>query len=114
MFDDEKKILDEVGFSVRKGMKVALMGQNGAGKSTLFKLLTGTLKPTAGQISVDKRLTVATAHQVIDPEDKKLSVEQYFTKWCGQEQHVVRRRMASALNAVNLHAPSDKIIKYEQ
>lgn len=111
MFDDEKKILDEVGFSVRKGMKVALMGQNGAGKSTLFKLLTGSLKPTSGQISVDKQLTVATAHQVIDSADKQLTVEQYFTKWCGQETHIVRRRMAQVLDAVNLHAPSDKLIK---
>ncbi|MEK7495841.1 MAG: ATP-binding cassette domain-containing protein, partial [Patescibacteria group bacterium] len=39
--------MDEVSFSVRRGMKVALMGQNGAGKSTLFKLITGIIKPTS-------------------------------------------------------------------
>lgn len=110
-YNDEKQILDEVGFSVRKGMKVALMGQNGAGKSTLFKLLTGTLKPNSGQISVDKSMTVATAHQVIAPEDKELTVEEYFMKWCNEEPHEVKRRMASVLDAVNLHAPSDKLIK---
>ncbi|MEI6532680.1 MAG: ABC-F family ATP-binding cassette domain-containing protein [Candidatus Roizmanbacteria bacterium] len=110
-YRDEKQILDEVGFSVRKGMKVALMGQNGAGKSTLFKLLTGTLKPTSGQISVDKSMTVATAHQVIDQLDKELTIEQYFTKACNQEPHEVRRRMASVLNAVNLHAPNDRLVK---
>jgi ATP-binding cassette subfamily F protein 3 len=46
-------------------MKIALMGQNGAGKSTLFKLLVGDIKPTSGDISVNRQLVVATAHQVI-------------------------------------------------
>ena len=36
-------ILNEADFSLRKGMKVALMGQNGAGKSTIFQLITGGL-----------------------------------------------------------------------
>ena len=46
-------------------MKVALMGQNGAGKSTLFKLITRKYTPISGEISLDKRLVVATAEQVI-------------------------------------------------
>ena len=39
-FAHDKQILNEVSFSVRNGMKVALMGQNGAGKSTILKLIT--------------------------------------------------------------------------
>lgn len=110
-YSDEKVILDDVGFSVRKGMKFALMGQNGAGKSTLFKLLTGTLKPKSGQISVDPNLTVATAHQVISPDEKELTIEQYFTKWSKVEHYEVKSRMKKVLEAVNLHAPADKQIK---
>ncbi len=109
---DNKIILDEVSFSVRKSMKIALMGQNGAGKSTLFKLLTQTLKPDSGQISVDQRLTVATAYQVIAPEDKELTIEDYFKKMGKfEELHEVRRGMSYALDAVNLHAPGDKLVK---
>jgi ATPase subunit of ABC transporter with duplicated ATPase domains len=111
LYGEFKQILDEVSFSVRKGMKVALMGQNGAGKSTLFKILTGTLQQTSGQISIDKSLTVATAHQVIDPSDNELTVEQYFDKCCNEPPHEVKRRMASVLDAVNLHAPAEKLIK---
>ena len=44
-YGHDKTLLDEVSFSVRKGMKVALMGQNGAGKSTLFKLLVKEIEP---------------------------------------------------------------------
>ncbi|MFA6513318.1 MAG: ATP-binding cassette domain-containing protein [Patescibacteria group bacterium] len=104
--------MDEVSFSVRKGMKVALMGQNGAGKSTLFKLITGVIKPTAGTISVDKRLVVATAHQVIAPTDMALTVEEYFQKYLNDvELHELQRRLSTVLSVVNLKAPLDKIIK---
>ena len=39
-YGHNKPILDTVDFSVRRGMKVTIMGQNGAGKSTLFSLIT--------------------------------------------------------------------------
>ncbi|KKS11807.1 MAG: CydD protein, partial [Parcubacteria group bacterium GW2011_GWB1_41_5] len=36
-----KPILDGVSFTIRRGMKLTLMGQNGAGKSTIFGLIAG-------------------------------------------------------------------------
>ena len=93
-------------------MKVALMGQNGAGKSTLFKLITRAIEPSSGTISVDKRLVVATAHQVITPADLTLTVEVYFQKWLGGvELHELQRKLSTVLAVVNLKAPLDKIIK---
>jgi ATPase subunit of ABC transporter with duplicated ATPase domains len=93
-------------------MKVALMGQNGAGKSTLFKLITRAVEPTSGTISVDKRLIVATAHQVIAPADMTLTIEKYFQKYLGDiEIYELNRRLSSVLAVVNLKAPLDKIIK---
>lgn len=111
-FGWDKTIIDEVSFSVRRGMKVALMGQNGAGKSTLFKLITKKLQPSSGTISVDNRLVVATAHQVIAPADMNITVEKYFQKYLGGvEDHQLRRRLSAVLAVVNLKAPLDKIIK---
>lgn len=111
-FGWDKTIIDEASFSVRRSMKVALMGQNGAGKSTLFKLITGKLVPTSGTISVDKRLVVATAHQVIAPQDMTLTVEEFFQKHLGETpEHELKRRVATTLPVVNLVAPLDKIIK---
>jgi ATP-binding cassette subfamily F protein 3 len=110
-FSHDKAILDEVSFTVRRGMKIALMGQNGAGKSTIFKLLTKSLQPDSGEIFVDRNMTVATAFQVISPADMSLTVLEYFKKHSHLEEHELKRRMASVLNAVNLHAPEDKVVK---
>ncbi|MEO2135571.1 ABC transporter ATP-binding protein [Microbacterium sp.] len=42
--------LDGVSFTVGEGEAVALLGFNGSGKSTLLKLISGVLRPDAGEI----------------------------------------------------------------
>jgi ATPase subunit of ABC transporter with duplicated ATPase domains len=110
-FGYTKTILDGVNFSIRKGMKIALMGQNGAGKTTIFKLITGMLKPTGGDISVDQNLTVAVAHQIMSMDDRELTVEAYFHTYTGLVDHELKRRISAVLTIVNLVAPLDKLIK---
>jgi ABC-2 type transport system ATP-binding protein len=41
--------LSDVSFSVRRGEIFGYLGPNGAGKTTTIKILTGLLKPTAGE-----------------------------------------------------------------
>jgi ATPase subunit of ABC transporter with duplicated ATPase domains len=106
-FEHDKLILDEASFSVKKGMKVALMGQNGAGKSTLFKLITKDLKPESGQISLDPKMTVAVAYQVIAPADKNLTIEDYFKKDWKSDIYELKSKMSSILASVNLTAKTD-------
>jgi branched-chain amino acid transport system ATP-binding protein len=42
--------VDNVDFAVRYGELRCLIGPNGAGKSTFFKMLSGQLKPTSGDV----------------------------------------------------------------
>ena len=43
-------VLRDVGFTVRRGESLGIIGENGAGKSTLLKLISGVLLPSAGTI----------------------------------------------------------------
>ncbi len=44
-----------VDLSIARGEVVALLGPNGAGKSTLLKLLSGQLRPSAGEVAFEGR-----------------------------------------------------------
>ena len=44
--------LDNVNFEVKKGEILGLLGPNGAGKTTTYRILTGYLSPTSGNIHV--------------------------------------------------------------
>ncbi len=44
------KALDRVDFTLERGEILGIIGPNGAGKTTLFNVISGLLRPTAGEI----------------------------------------------------------------
>ncbi|MGY4653724.1 ABC-type sugar transport system ATPase subunit [Mycobacterium sp. URHB0021] len=44
--------LSEVSMSVEAGRVHGLLGENGAGKSTLMKVLSGVVRPDAGEVTI--------------------------------------------------------------
>ena len=115
-YGHNKPILNEADFSVRRGSKMALMGQNGAGKSTIFQLITlasqaGALKPESGLVSVSNGLTIATARQVIPRDQMQLTVREFFEKCFAKKIYDIDPRIDEVLEVVNLKADHDKIIK---
>ncbi len=49
----KRKVLKDISFKVEDGKTIGLLGINGAGKSTLMNIITGYLKPDAGEIYID-------------------------------------------------------------
>lgn len=48
---ENKKIIHDFTYTLKKGERIGIVGPNGCGKSTLLKLISGLLKPNAGKIS---------------------------------------------------------------
>ncbi|SER36396.1 putative ABC transport system ATP-binding protein [Gracilibacillus ureilyticus] len=52
---DEKKALQNVNLHLEKGDFVTVIGSNGAGKSTLMNMISGSLKPDIGSVSINNK-----------------------------------------------------------
>jgi ABC-type polysaccharide/polyol phosphate transport system ATPase subunit len=48
--------LKDISFEVEAGTTTGIIGPNGSGKSTLLQIITGTLQPTHGSVSLDGRV----------------------------------------------------------
>ena len=46
------KVIDQVGFEVRRGSRTALIGPNGAGKTTVFNLISGVYPVDSGALTM--------------------------------------------------------------
>lgn len=57
---------DEINFELRQGERLAVIGANGAGKTTFINMVTGYIKPTAGQIHFDgKDITGLSPRKIV-------------------------------------------------
>ncbi|MBO2944212.1 ABC transporter ATP-binding protein [Paenibacillus sp. F411] len=50
---DEKVALMDIRLDMKPGDFVTVIGSNGAGKSTLMNIISGVMKPDAGEVSID-------------------------------------------------------------
>ncbi|MEU7019244.1 ABC-F family ATP-binding cassette domain-containing protein [Streptomyces sp. NPDC046203] len=61
----DRRVLDQVSFTVRPGEKAVVVGENGSGKSTLLRLLDGSLAPDEGEVVVRFPGSVARLAQTL-------------------------------------------------
>src|SRR6202167_4701127 len=53
MWFGERKILDQVSFTVNRGETLCILGRSGVGKSVALRILMGFLKPQVGSVRVE-------------------------------------------------------------
>ncbi|MGW1542263.1 energy-coupling factor ABC transporter ATP-binding protein [Streptomyces sp. NPDC002309] len=123
-YEDGPAVLTGLDFEVREGRALALLGRNGSGKTTLMRLLSGGLRPRAGELVVDgatvsydrkglTRLRTTVQLVVQDPDDQLFaaSVAQdvsFGPLNLGLPDSEVRGRVAQALTALDISALADR------
>jgi lipopolysaccharide export system ATP-binding protein len=50
---DKVPVVDHINLKITSGQIIGLLGRNGAGKTTTFLMLSGIIKPDAGQVMLD-------------------------------------------------------------
>lgn len=65
----ERKVLDDVSFSIKAGENVGIVGRIGSGKSTIARIILGLYEPDEGAIYADD-----TDYRQIDPADLRRNI----------------------------------------
>jgi len=94
----ERKVLDDISFTVGRGEKVGLVGANGAGKTTILRILIGESSLESGSVRIKKGVKVSY-------------VPQYLSLGQSESNLDVLNLM---LNARNLHSISDRMREIEK
>lgn len=55
---DGSLLFDGLNLEIKRGERIALIGDNGTGKSTILKLITGTLLPDGGSIKLGSNVSI--------------------------------------------------------
>ncbi|MEV6685239.1 ATP-binding cassette domain-containing protein [Streptomyces sp. NPDC051130] len=123
-YEDGPQVLSGVDFTIARDRALVLLGRNGSGKTTLMRLLSGGLRPGAGELRLDgaavrhdraglTRLRGCVQLVVQDPDDQLFaaSVEQdvsFGPMNMGLSLAEVRQRVDSALTALDITALRDR------
>lgn len=111
----DKKVLENLSFTINPGEKIAIVGVNGAGKSTIVSLILGLYKPSSGKIYIngidsdeidlkDRFRAFATVLQNVEPLAVSLA-----ENVAASTSDIDRTRVIEALDAAGLSYKIDQL-----
>ncbi|MEI8068019.1 MAG: ABC-F family ATP-binding cassette domain-containing protein [Candidatus Shapirobacteria bacterium] len=92
-----KKVLTNVSFDIRRGERIALIGQNGAGKSTFIKILMDLLQADSGEIVKDEKIKIGYYSQEFETLDFNKNLLETMKEKCHFEEGVLRAHLGRFL-----------------
>ena len=119
----QKRVLDQITLSIKKGTFCALLGPNGAGKSTLFSALTRLLIPAQGTIKIHgndihksprpalSNIGVVFQQQTMDLDLTVFQNLRYFGKLQGMSGRDLNQRVDQVLTLLNMAERSHEVVR---
>jgi ABC-2 type transport system ATP-binding protein len=119
----QKRVLDQITLTIKKGTFCALLGPNGAGKSTLFSALTRLLMPTQGTIKIHgndihksprpalSNIGVVFQQQTMDLDLTVFQNLRYFGKLQGMSGKDLNQRIDQVLTLLNMAERSHEVVR---
>ena len=119
----QKRVLDQITLTIKKGTFCALLGPNGAGKSTLFSALTRLLIPTQGTIKIHgndihksprpalSNIGVVFQQQTMDLDLTVFQNLRYFGKLQGMSGKGLNQRIDQVLTLLNMAERSHEVVR---
>ena len=91
-------LFTDLSFDVKRGERVAIIGDNGTGKTTILKIINGLVEPDAGEIILGSRVHIGyydQDHQVLHME--KTLFEEISDAYPGMSNTQIRSTLAAFL-----------------
>lgn len=119
----QKRVLDQITLTIKKGTFCALLGPNGAGKSTLFSALTRLLMHTQGTIKIHgndihksprpalSNIGVVFQQQTMDLDLTVFQNLRYFGKLQGMSGKDLNQRIDQVLTLLNMAERSHEVVR---
>lgn len=91
----DKKIVDGFNYSFKRGERIGIIGKNGTGKSTFLNLLTQTMEPDSGKVTIGETIKIGYYTQSgINPKPEQKVID--IIKEFGEYIPLSKGRMLSA------------------
>jgi ATPase subunit of ABC transporter with duplicated ATPase domains len=101
----DKKVLSGINFDIKRGERIALVGQNGAGKSTLIKILMNMIEADSGEILKDEKLKIGYYSQEFETFDFNKTLFETVKEKCEMTEQQLRSLLGRFL------FPGDKVFQ---
>ncbi len=105
------EVLRDVTWELKQGDRIGLVGPNGGGKSTQFKIITGEIEPTSGQIIRQAGLHVGYLNQEFAVTPTNTVREEFSSSFV--ELNTIQHALTAVHNALETATPEelDKLLK---
>lgn len=117
-YNENKKVLHDINFTIRKGQTIGLVGQTGSGKTTLLNLLARFYDPSSGKIFIDnqdlRELNLKEYRDVVSyvPQDVFLFSESIYDNILFGSSKLTKLTKDDVENVAKIAAVHDSIMEF--